>query len=212
MPTDHSDIDADMEYYLNEPQQNDPLIAVGQRSPHRPYGPMGDGSTIIEKDVWKGKPSQWISFEYWIISIFGSGLIFAWSEVIIELSYMIGYPITYLFLIPPVILIFLPAIYKTLQIKFTYYRLTTQRLLRTTGILSTVTDEIELHRIRDLEVRKPLHLRVLGLGNILIKSRDLSTPIMKIEAIKKVDPMRDMLRHCVIKRQKDIGWRETEVT
>jgi hypothetical protein len=75
-------------------------------------------------------------------------------------------------------------------------------------VLSVVQEELELVRIRDFQVRKPLWLRMMGLGNLIVTSRDPATPTMVIDAQARIEALRDLLRQQVLRRQAELGYRE----
>jgi len=96
--------------------------------------------------------------------------------------------------------IFIPAGFagfKWLINQFRVYELTTQRLKISSGILNRKTDELELYRVKDITLLSPLHLRVFGLGNIAIVSHDETNPKVIMEAIPKVESLRESLRNNV---------------
>ncbi|MEZ5300332.1 MAG: PH domain-containing protein [Verrucomicrobiales bacterium] len=47
--------------------------------------------------------------------------------------------------------------------KFYNYELTNERLKLSTGVLNRKTDVLELYRVKDMELEKPLHFRIFGL-------------------------------------------------
>jgi membrane protein YdbS with pleckstrin-like domain len=96
--------------------------------------------------------------------------------------------------------IFIPAGFagfKWLVNQLRVYELTTQRLRISTGILNRKTDELELYRVKDITLLAPLQLRVFGLGNIVIISHDETNPKVIMEAIPKVESLRENLRNSV---------------
>src|ERR1700761_7816979 len=58
------------------------------------------------------------------------------------------------------------------------YILTTQRLIIDKGVLSKARDEIELYRIKDVEYRASLFERIWSVGNLIIRSSQVSEPDM----------------------------------
>ncbi len=61
-----------------------------------------------------------------------------------------------------------------LQRYSTRYRLTNERLIRVSGVLTKETDEVELYRIRDTRVHQSLPQRLVGLGDVEVNSTDAS--------------------------------------
>ncbi len=64
------------------------------------------------------------------------------------------------------------------------YRITTRRIVVETGVLSKKLEQIDLYRIADYTVERPFGQRLLGTGNILLKTFDKTTPQLDIRDIK----------------------------
>ena len=64
------------------------------------------------------------------------------------------------------------------------YRVTTRRIVVETGVLSKRLEQIDLYRIADYTVDRPFLQRVLGTGNLLLKTFDKSTPELQVREIK----------------------------
>ena len=79
----------------------------------------------------------------------------------------------------------------------TQYQLTTERLIWTRGIFTRRQDQVELYRVRDVSMVQPFYLRVLGLGNILVMSSDISTPNDHLLAVKQPQDVLDLVRAAV---------------
>lgn len=94
----------------------------------------------------------------------------------------------------------------------TRYTLTSERLIVRRGLFSITTDDLELFRVRDMQVELPFHLRIFGLGSIVLVTADAMTPIIRIEAQGDAEALRDLLRAHVYARQTARGYREIEVT
>ncbi len=69
------------------------------------------------------------------------------------------------------------------------YELTTQRLIHQKGLLSRVTDRIELIDIDDVTYRQGPVQRILGVGTIIITSSDRTHPTLEMPGI---DPVREI--------------------
>jgi uncharacterized membrane protein YdbT with pleckstrin-like domain len=93
----------------------------------------------------------------------------------------------------------------------TRYQLTTERLRITVGLLSTVTEEIELRRVRDLSIVKPFLLRILGLGHVVLTTVDPSAPRVEIQAVRDPDGLQSTIRGLVQKLYVRHGVREVDV-
>lgn len=56
------------------------------------------------------------------------------------------------------------------------YRITTRRIVVETGVLSKKLEQIDLYRISDYTVERPFSQRLMGTGNIRLKTYDKTTP------------------------------------
>lgn len=64
------------------------------------------------------------------------------------------------------------------------YRLTTQRVIVETGLLSKRMDQIDIYRINDYVVERPFSQRLVGTGNLVLTAMDRSTPAIHIAGLK----------------------------
>ena len=103
------------------------------------------------------------------------------------------------------------AFWKWLKIRARIFRLTTERLLVTTGLLSRTTDSTELYRVKDLRMTQPFFLRLLGLENVELITSDQSSPDIVIEAIPRSLHLGDKCRNQVEACRQAKGTREVEV-
>ena len=126
-----------------------------------------------EEDVWSGTPSQVTNFGSFIFL----GILF--------------------FLVIPLFIIF----WKWLVTKNIKYELTTERLRTRSGVLNKKMDELELYRVKDYKVDRPLFLRIFGLGNLVLETSDRSSPIVMIKAIPDAEELREKVRTCVETRR-----------
>ena len=62
----------------------------------------------------------------------------------------------------------------------THYRITDQRVVVESGLLSKRLDKIDLYRIHDYVVERPLGQRMLGTGNLILSTQDRSTPAVRL--------------------------------
>lgn len=98
-----------------------------------------------------------------------------------------------------------------LPFTFTTYTLTDKILLVRQGFLNTVEDEIRLHRVIDLTVKRSLWQRIIGCGTLIVNSNDASTPILEIKNIRHVDEFRAFLSDNVDKERRRNGVRSAEM-
>ena len=64
------------------------------------------------------------------------------------------------------------------------YRITTRRIVVETGVLSKKLEQIDLYRVADYSVERPFGQRIMGTGNLLLKTFDKTTPELNVMAIK----------------------------
>ncbi len=65
-----------------------------------------------------------------------------------------------------------------------HYKITTQRIVIETGLLSKTLDQLDLSRITDYQVERPFGQRLLGTGNLVIEAMDKTTPVLHIDGLK----------------------------
>ena len=65
-----------------------------------------------------------------------------------------------------------------------HYRITSRRIVVETGVLSKRMEQIDLYRVNDYTVDRPFLQRLLGTGNLLLKTFDKTTPELRITEIK----------------------------
>jgi membrane protein YdbS with pleckstrin-like domain len=65
-----------------------------------------------------------------------------------------------------------------------HYRVTTRRIVIESGVLSKRMEQVDLYRINDYTVERPFLQRLLGTGNILLRSMDKTTPELNLENIR----------------------------
>ncbi|HEY3235588.1 MAG TPA: PH domain-containing protein [Polyangiaceae bacterium] len=64
------------------------------------------------------------------------------------------------------------------------YRVSTRRIVVESGVLSKRLEQIDLYRVNDYTVEIPFSQRLMGTGNLLLRTFDKSTPIVLISGIK----------------------------
>lgn len=154
-------------------------------------------TTSEEHRVWEGSPSQWLNFGTYLLSGLGllvilAGGFLAWRLVVsqeqavrlVVLAILAG-----LAAIPVLV-----ALKSYLDIRFTRYTVTTERIGITRGILSRETHNMELYRVDDILLVQPFLLRLVGRGNVVLMTSDRSTPTVVVEAIPNPETLRDQVR------------------
>jgi uncharacterized membrane protein YdbT with pleckstrin-like domain len=64
------------------------------------------------------------------------------------------------------------------------YRITTRRIVVESGVLSKKLEQIDLYRVADYTVERPFGQRIMGTGNLLLKTFDKTTPELNVMSIK----------------------------
>ena len=98
-----------------------------------------------------------------------------------------------------------------LQTKCTVYEVTNERLKTTEGVLSKVTDTLEIYRIKDIETQQPFRYRLCGVENIQLNTSDASSPLVVIEAVPRHVGLADLIRNQVETIRQQKGVREIDV-
>jgi len=65
-----------------------------------------------------------------------------------------------------------------------HYRLTTRRVVVETGILNKRLEQVDLYRVSDYTVLRPISQRLLGTGNLILRTLDTSSPEVAVSGIK----------------------------
>lgn len=81
-----------------------------------------------------------------------------------------------------------------LRVLGTHYRLTTQRLFITRGILSHSVDQTELIRVDDVRLYKSLFGRLFDVGNVTVLTTDASDRNIQIEGVNAPDAVAENIR------------------
>ena len=172
---------------------------------------------LEEKEIWVGKPSQYINFDTFsrcvFIILMSIPLKQVWgrAEFLQQFHENPTIVLAYKILIGAIIVLpMIWAFFAWLSVYCRSYRLTTQRLSETYGILSKVTEDLELYRVKDTTTLKPFSLRMFGLGNIVLMTSDKSTPVVLMEGMKDVDKLQTIVRKYVEIMRTHKGVREID--
>lgn len=170
-----------------------------------------------EQTVWQGSPSQIVNFP--VYATLGIGLIVATVGLLLlrantplsatdDLNVRSIYP---WIIVAIWVLCGIGALVTYLKVSTTKYVLTSERLRVTTGVLSTITQDLELRRVRDSVILRPFWARVAGLGDVQILSADASTPRMVLHAIRDPDGVQSKIRSIVQEQYARFGIRQMEI-
>jgi uncharacterized membrane protein YdbT with pleckstrin-like domain len=136
-----------------------------------------------ENLVWQGRPSQWTNLGVYVFC----ALTF-WAIV----------PILY-------------AGWRYLVTRCVRYEVTTERVSVETGVLSRRLEELELYRVKDTAFDQPLLLRLVGLGNVILRSSDRSDPELVLRALPDGRQLRENIRGATEKMRERKRVRELDI-
>src|SRR5207302_6572017 len=86
------------------------------------------------------------------------------------------------------------AVWKYLELKFFRYKVTTERVGLSRGVLTKRTDSIELYRVKDTTLIEPFFLRMFGLADIVLLSSDRTAPLLVLHAVPNGMSLREQIR------------------
>ena len=89
------------------------------------------------------------------------------------------------------LVIFLAALYKKYSV---LYRLSTQRFFVYRGLVSRKIEELELFRVRDIQVTQTILERILKFGKMMVYSTDQTSPKFEISGIGEPLKVKDTIR------------------
>lgn len=151
-----------------------------------------------ETQIWEDSPSHISMVFSYFVAIVLAGLL-------LTLHILFNLPL--FFLVVPVLVV----LWSFLVIKCSKYTLTSQRLRYTYGVLNQKVDQMELYRVKDYRLEKPLYLRIFGLSNIYLDTSDRSCPVFKIFGVSDGDHVIEEIRQNVERRREERFIRELDV-
>ncbi len=90
------------------------------------------------------------------------------------------------------------------------YVVTTDRIRLFSGLLSKGVENIELVRLQDVDYTQGLSERVLGIGDIALRSADASEPVTTMNNVKDPEQVSQMIRKAWLDARKRYGVRFRE--
>ena len=90
------------------------------------------------------------------------------------------------------------------------YRLTTERLIITAGIMGKSSQELEIYRVKDVSVELPFITRMLGLGTVIVHASDASSPRIELVAVPDAERVKEQIRQAARASRKAEGVRSVE--
>lgn len=155
-----------------------------------------------EVDIWAENPSMRTVIPGAVSWILGG------IAVIIMLQVIPGKPGGTLewIIIGAVVLIVLFMLAKYyIRLHSIHYRLTSQRIFITHGLVNKRTDEVELEKYKDVFVNQDFWDKIVGCGDIEVVTGDLTNPTIKI--IDVIDPVgkKESIRSAARERKSGLG-------
>lgn len=136
----------------------------------------------MEKDVWEGRASWRAFYGTWLL----------WLAIVIVLLILVYRStepseskwnlryVSWLVAAASAVALF---VRQFLVIYGHHYRLTTQRLFVNRGILSRVTDQLELVRVEDVRLRQGIIDRLVNTGSVEISSSDQTDQDLTLDSV-----------------------------
>jgi uncharacterized membrane protein YdbT with pleckstrin-like domain len=154
----------------------------------------GDEKEVV---IYSGRPSQAVNYNTYLFCILlFIAAVFAptiWNKFL-SVQYA---QYKNIYMLASKALFFIPIIMAFsawIKVHSHHYIITNERLNETEGVLSKITHELELFRVKDISYVAPFFLRMCGCGNIILDTSDRSTPIVVLHAIKDARPVMDLVR------------------
>ena len=93
------------------------------------------------------------------------------------------------------------ALWRAAVVHNTVYTLTDQRLKFTRGVLTKITDDLELYRVRDTKFQQDFFERMVGLGEVILFTTDETSPEIRLPYIRGAEAVREKIRALVEARR-----------
>lgn len=84
-----------------------------------------------------------------------------------------------------------------IYIKSVKYSLKKDRLIYKRGILNTRIDNLELYRVDDILIEQNFIYKLLNVADIILTTSDISTPVIRLEAIENFADVHEKVRNYV---------------
>jgi membrane protein YdbS with pleckstrin-like domain len=162
-----------------------------------------------EQVIWQGSPSQLVNTKTYAFCLLAVAFIAVTPWALDH--YFGGIPPQVYWVMVFALLPLAVAGWRWLQIRSHRYELTTERVRIETGVLSKTQEVIELYRIKDISLERPLIMRMCGLGSVTAYTSDRSAPMMTFYAVRQPRQLTEALRTHVEARRIKRGVRELDV-
>lgn len=98
-----------------------------------------------------------------------------------------------------------------LKTLFHHYRITSDRVVSTQGLISRRVAQIELWRVTDVFVHQTIVGRILNVGDVAVVSADRRAPDMRLVGLASPVEMKEQIRAAFLAARDKRGIREIEV-
>lgn len=165
-----------------------------------------------ENVVWEARPSHWVQADTYLICLalaVGCGYLAFAIPGFLEGT---GLPVEVgeyarIALLVVVIGAALRMGWVWLNLRYTHYVLTEKTLYTRTNWLSGDHDTLWVHLIRDVRAEMPLHLRIIGLGRVVVDSMDRTHPQLILDGIRKPKDLKLRLNEMALHQGPEHGTR-----
>lgn len=136
-----------------------------------------------ENKVARLKPSQWMNIGWILFGI-----------------------VAVQFVLPPII-----ALYKIVELYTWTFSIYDDRIIEKHGVFSVNHKETNLYRIKGIRFDEPFLMRLVGIGNLYVKSSDPYQPELKIAGVKKGLDVWTLLRNSAQSNRKRLDVKEFDL-
>ena len=137
-----------------------------------------------ENIIWEGSPSQ--------VTNLG-------TYVLCAICFFLVVPVFY-------------ALWRYVVTRCFRYVVSDQRVRVAQGVFNKRTDSIELYRVKDVVLLQPLGLRLFGLGNVELRTSDMTSPLLVLHAVPDPAALREKVLLAAEARRDAKGVRELDVS
>lgn len=157
---------------------------------------------IEQTTYFKSRPSQLINLETFVLTILAVPAIMLVDDILkqqLPFSLIPEKLTVHLYSFPVYLgaFVLLNLAYKILRVYCIRYEIDAEELRRYSGIFRRKHEYVELYRVKDYRVERPLIYRMFGLGNLIIYTSDKTTPIFRLDAIRDPEEKYKILRGLV---------------
>jgi len=141
-----------------------------------------------EREVWEGRYSPKAMMGAWVLTVLVTLVLLIVAVLYREHGWVlivaaVAIPLLWLYQLARLA-------YRRMSVR---YRLTNQRLIHESGILTRTTDRIETIDMDDITFAQTFFERFMGVGTVIISSSDRSHPELRLVGIEEVKQVADQM-------------------